>query len=59
MSKQNVVPTQSVYRTECHRRIVDDETGEERVVILSEDRQVNVTLSVVDKAVFWKGARVA
>lgn len=57
--KPRNVPTRSTYTTDCMRRVQDKETGEQKIVRFQEERAVSVTLVPVDKAVFWKGARVA
>lgn len=59
MRKTNVMNTRSTYTTDCMRRVIDEETGEQKIVRFQEERGVTAELTVVDKAVFWKGARVA
>ena len=57
--KNHVTSTKSTYTTDCMRRIKDPETGEQRVARMVETRAVSVTLVEHDKAVFFRGARVA
>lgn len=58
MKKHNTA-TASTYTTDCMRRIKDKDTGEERIARMEETRGVSVTLVEHDKAVFFRGARVA
>lgn len=57
--KNHKTATASTYTTDCMRTVTDPETGEQRVARMVETRAVSVTLVEHDKAVFFRGARVA